>query len=174
MVGLFINTLPVRAQVRSEDTLMPWLKRLHAQMVEIRQYEYSPLIEIQGWSEAPRGLRLFDSILVFENIPLDDFSQEQDGSLEVRCAGFSGGRTNYPLTVTALPGSELSLEIAYDCSRFDDATITRMLGHFQTLLEGIITDPDKRIVDLPLLREAERQQLLVKWNYTKTEYPRDN
>ena len=58
MVGLFINTLLVRVQVATDDSLLPWLKRLQSQMVELRQYEYSPLVEVQRWSEIPRGLPL--------------------------------------------------------------------------------------------------------------------
>jgi amino acid adenylation domain-containing protein len=61
----------------------------------------------------------------------------------------------------------------YNTDLFDQATIERMLGHFQTLLEGIVTDPDQRISDLPLLTEAEKHQLLVEWNDTKADYPKD-
>ena len=56
---------------------------------------------------------------------------------------------------------------------FDAATITRMIGHFQTLLEGMVAHPEQRLSELPLLTDAERHQLLVEWNATKTDYPRD-
>lgn len=61
-VGMFINTLPVRVKLAGEDSLLPWLQQLQTQLIEIRQYEYSPLVEIQGWSEVPRGLPLFNSL----------------------------------------------------------------------------------------------------------------
>ena len=71
MIGLFINTLPIRVVVNPGDSLISWLQQLQNQELEIRQYEYSPLVEIQRWSEVPRDLPLFDSILVFENYPVD-------------------------------------------------------------------------------------------------------
>src|SRR3712207_2358451 len=67
----------------------------------------------------------------------------------------------------------LTAELEYNTDLFDAATITRMLGHFQTLLEGIVADPDQHISTLPLLTEAERHQLLVEWNDTQTKYPED-
>ena len=173
MVGLFINTLPVRVQVAADDSLLPWLKRLQSQMVELRQYEYSPLVEVQRWSEIPRGLPLFESILAFENSAVGGFLNELGGGLDVRTLRFEGGRTGYPLTTLALPGPELLLQISYDCRRFDTPTITRRLGHFQQLLEGIATDPGRRLSELPLLTEAERQQVLVEWNQTAVAYPKD-
>jgi amino acid adenylation domain-containing protein len=169
MVGLFINTLPVRVKVDANTALLPWLKQLQAQLVEMRQYEYSPLIEIQGWSEVPRGVPLFESILVFENYPVDRVLRESKVNIEIQNVS-AFDRTNYPLTAIVIPGSELEFKISYDRNRFDCATITRMLGHFQTLLEGIATNPDVLLKDLPLLTKAEEHQLLVEWNDTKAEY----
>jgi surfactin family lipopeptide synthetase C len=172
MVGLFINTLPVRVQVSPRAYLLPWLKQLQAQQVELRQYEYSSLIQVQGWSEVPRGLPLFESIVVFENYPLDASLRESGSSLEL-CNIQSVELTNYPLTVVAWPGRELLLQIGYDCHRFDAATITRMLGHLQTLLEGIVAHPEQQLEGLPLLTQEERQQLLVEWNETQADYQQD-
>ena len=169
MVGLFINTLPVRVQVSPETSILPWLKAFQAQQVEMRQYEYSPLVEIQGWSEVPRGQPLFESIVVFENYPA---KQKMDRSLELRNVRVFE-QTNYPLTVVTGPGPQLPLHIIYDCSRFDAPTITRMLGHMRTLLEGIVANPEQQLSALPLLTETELHQLLVEWNKTLRDYPRD-
>ena len=70
MVGLFINTLPVRVRVRSDAQLIPWLKELQASQLEAREFDFSPLAKIQGWSETPRGTPLFHSLLAFENYPV--------------------------------------------------------------------------------------------------------
>jgi surfactin family lipopeptide synthetase A len=72
-----------------------------------------------------------------------------------------------------VPGTELTLRIGYQCHRFDPATITRMLGHLRTLLEGMGTDPARRLVDLPMLTQVERHQLLVEWNDSSLAYPQD-
>jgi hypothetical protein len=172
MVGLFINTLPIRVQASPEAFLLDWLKQLQAQQIEFRQYEYSSLVQVQGWSDVPRGVPLFESIVVFENYPVDASLQKQGGSLEFRNVR-SVERTNYPLTLVALPGAQLSLQLSYDCRSFDAATIIRMLRHLQTLLEGIVANPGQRLKNLPLLTQQERHTLLVEWNNTQTDYPYD-
>jgi amino acid adenylation domain-containing protein len=172
MVGLFMNTLPVRVRVSPEASLLPWLQALQAQQVEARHYEYSPLVHVQRWSNVPPGLPLFDTLFVFENYPGRATIQEWVSSLEIRQVRFVP-RTHYPLTVLVIPEPALVLRLSYQCPRFDSATITQMLGHLQILLEGIVADPGQRLADLPLLTQAEHQQLLVAWNNTHAAYPHD-
>ncbi len=172
MIGLFINTLPVRVRVAPDARVLGWLADLQAQQAELRQYEYSPLVQIQGWSEVPRGTPLFESILVFESYPVAEALHEQEGALTVGQVR-SVQQTNFPLTVVAEPGEQINLRIAYDGGRFDGATIERMLGHLRTLLEGIAATPDGTISALPLLTEAERRQALVAWNATARPFPLD-
>ncbi|MDZ8184103.1 MAG: amino acid adenylation domain-containing protein [Nostoc sp. ChiSLP02] len=173
MVGLLINTLPIRVQISPEEFLLPWLEKIKNQLVEARQYEYSPLVKIQEWSEVPKDLSLFESIVVFENYPIDASLRQQNINLEIK--GFhSFEKTNYPIRLTVIPGEELSLKISYDDGdRFDTDSIARMLGHLQTLLEGIVANPQQRLCELSLLTEIERHQLLVEWNDTQVEYPQD-
>jgi amino acid adenylation domain-containing protein/non-ribosomal peptide synthase protein (TIGR01720 family) len=172
MVGMFINTLPVRVKINAEESLLSWLGNLQSQLAEIRQYEYSPLVEVQGWSEVPRGLPLFESILVFENYPIDTTLKNGMQDLEIQSISFVDN-TNYPLTVIVIPGSELELSISYDCDRFDSDTITRMLEHLVTLLENIIADVSQPLASLSMLTEAEKHKMLVEWNNTQADYPQD-
>jgi amino acid adenylation domain-containing protein len=171
MVGLFINTLPVRVRIDADARVGEWLRKLQREQTEMRQYEYSPLVQVQGWSEVPRGLPLFESILDFENYPMDRAVGEWGANLELSDTGFTA-RTNYPLEVVAVPGTEFSLQMKYDASRFDDATIKRVLGHFEALLTGVAAGPERRIAELPWLTRAEEHQLLVEWNETEADYPR--
>src|SRR5207245_2422377 len=67
----------------------------------------------------------------------------------------------------------LTATLEYNVDLFDAGTIERMLGQFRTLLEGIVADPEQRLSELPLLTEAERQQVLVEWTHSHTDYPRD-
>ena len=162
MIGLFINTLPMRVQSPREAPLLPWLTEIQAQQVNMQQYEYTPLAEMQRWSRAPHGTPLFESILVFENFPLSDFSRGHNGDLKIRdlrCVE----KTNYPLTVIAGPGTELLLRMSYDCSRFDAATITRMLIHFQTLLQDIVQDSQRKLAEIKMILEEEREQWCSKF-----------
>lgn len=172
MVGLFINTLPIRVRVAPEELLLPWLKEIQNRQAQARQYEYSSLVEIQGWSEVARDLPLFESLVVFENYPIDSSLGERIADLKVNNVNVFE-KTNYPITAIVMPNAELILKILYDRHRFDSATITRMLGHFQTLLEGIIANPSGRLSAFSLLTEVERLTLLLKWNDTHADYPLD-
>jgi surfactin family lipopeptide synthetase C len=172
MVGLFINTLPARVQVSNDLSLLSWLQQLQAQQVEREQYAYTPLIDIQGWSDIPRGMSLFESIVVVENYPLKVSLQDLVSGLSIQSVR-SLEQTNYPLTLEAMPGDKLFLGIDYDCDRFDAATIGRILGHFQTLLENIVNHQEQKISELSLLTDAQRHQLMVEWNSTEVKYPQN-
>ena len=172
MVGLLINTVPMRLQVVADTPVLTLLKDLQVQQVESEQYSYSSLTDIQGWSEIPKGTSLFDSIVVFENYPFDGAQQLENGSFSIENIKIPQ-KNNYPITVIALPGQQFRVRISYDTSRFDDAAIARMLGHFQTLIEGIIANPQQRVSQLPMLTAVEQQQLLVEWNKTQAEYPQN-
>ncbi|HEY0606584.1 MAG TPA: amino acid adenylation domain-containing protein, partial [Herpetosiphonaceae bacterium] len=173
MVGLFINTLPVRIHVPQQKTVLAWLQQVQQQQTELRQYEYSPLVQVQSWSEVPRGQPLFESLFAFENYPVGNAAAEQDDTPALMIANMEGQeRTNYPLTIVAAPGPELSLRITFDNRRFDAATITRMIGHLQTILAGIAVHAERRISELPLVTAEEQQQLVVDWNNSAADYPR--
>ena len=171
IIGLFINTLPVRVKLSADDELLPWLQQLQTQQIEQESLSYSSLIDIQQWSDVPNGIGLFESLVIFENYPvsIDAVLQGWSDDLQISQAkGFE--RTNYPLSLTVIPGAELSLRINYDSNRFGSATIIRMLGHLETLLQGIVTNPQQKVCELPLLTVAEKQQLLVDWNDTSCNY----
>jgi aryl carrier-like protein len=154
MVGLFINTLPLRVSVPSGQLLIPWLKELQERLVELRQYEYSSLVQVQEWSDVPRGRALFESIFVFENYPVDSSLAARRAVPEI--SGLrSIEQTNYPLTIAAEPGAQLSLHAGYKTDRFDTAAVRRMLRHLETLLEGMIARPQQRVSELPLLSAAK-------------------
>lgn len=172
MVGLFINTLPMRVHLFPELTVLDWLNDLQSQQMEIYQHEHVPLVQIQNWSEIPNRMPLFESILVFENYRLDtSVLKEEQSNLELYDVR-TLERTNYPLRVEIEPNEELSIIILYDGSRFDDELVSQILRHFQRFLEGMISNPKQLIGELPTLTDAERYQVLVKWNDTGTDYPR--
>lgn len=171
MVGLFINTLPVRVHVRHDEVLIPWLKQFQADQLEARGYDFSPLGKIQGWSETPRGTPLFHSLLAFENYPVGVAAHHDSAGVIAKTDLFEG--TDYPLSVTVVPGSHLVVKIAYIQQRFDSAVISRMLGHFREVLKGIAASPDGRLGDLPLLAAAEERNAIETSRGAAVEYPRD-
>ncbi len=169
MVGLFINTLPLRVQVPGEAFLIPWLKEIMTRQAELERYSYTPLIEIRGWSEVPHPVSLFHSIVVFENYPLKGSFRELSTSLAI--TGIEGyNKNNYPLTVVVTPGPRLTLCLRYDPSLFHRDTIRRMKTHLKTLLENMARNPHQPLSRITMLTDSEREILLYEWNKNHTVY----
>src|SRR5207302_4237158 len=84
MVGLFINSLPLRVQMKEGERLLEWLRGLQQQQSEIGQYTYSPLTQVKQWSETPAGQPLFDTLIIFENYPIAPSLGQQSHDLGVR------------------------------------------------------------------------------------------
>jgi len=170
MIGLFINTLPMRVRIAPAQPLILWLKQIRDQNLALRDHEHTPLPKIQQWSDVPSGSALFESIVVFDNNSLNSTLRAQGGKWLCREFNYLG-QTNYPLTLIGYGDAELLLRIEYDEERFDQTTVRHMLGHVRTLLEGMITNVNLPAADLPYLTSAEQQQLLVGWNQTWTGGP---
>ncbi len=158
MVGMFINTLPVRVRIQPGETVRDWLKKNQALMVKMRQYEYTPLVKVQSWSPVPGGTPLFESIFVFENYPVDRAVDSQQLTLNIENVR-THARTNYPLTIVGAPGEHIHLLVAYDATRFERPIIERLLNHLENILRGFVEDPDKPVVQLPIVSAEEHQQI---------------
>ncbi|PAU57644.1 non-ribosomal peptide synthetase, partial [Pseudomonas sp. PICF141] len=170
MIGLFINTLPLRVSVDPEASLGQWLSALQGLNVDMRDFEHTPLTDIQGWSDFPRGETLFDSILVFENAPIDE--QILEGGFQFSLEGMDHSvHTHYGLTVVILPGEQLGIRVSYDRERFEASTIQRLLGHIASLVRGMLAAPDASLGSFELLAVDERQQLLSEWAVNPHDFP---
>ena len=111
VVGLCINTVPVRVRLPADRPVGSWLAELQAELVDLRRFEYCPLTDVHGWSGVPRGQPLFESIFIFEN----HAPQQAEGS-PPSPAGRAFERTSYPLTVIVGVAPELTLRVLYDTS----------------------------------------------------------
>ncbi|WP_432780446.1 amino acid adenylation domain-containing protein [Pseudomonas corrugata] len=172
MIGLFINTLPLRVSVDPDAPLGSWLGDLQGLNVDMRDFEHTPLTDIQGWSDFPRGETLFDSILVFENAPIDE--QILEGGFQFSLEGMDHSvHTHYGLTVVILPGEQLGIRVSYDRERFEAATVERLLGHIASLVAGMLAAPDAPLGSFELLAAEERQQLLGNWAVNPHDFPLD-
>ena len=116
MVGLFINTLPVRVRVRPEATLVEWLQELQAEQVERGSTSTARWCRCSGWSEVPAGQPLFESLVVFENYPVDAAPPERRPRSSAVRDTFSVERTSYPLMLTAMPADGLRVQLRYERS----------------------------------------------------------
>ncbi|WP_164018691.1 non-ribosomal peptide synthetase [Pyxidicoccus trucidator] len=170
MVGMFINTLPVRVRVEPDAALLPWLQRLQTAQAECQQYEYSSLMEVQGWSELPRGQQLFDTLLVFENFPRTLAEGSHLGRLgigDIEVLDY----TNFALDLDVLPGPELTLLATFDLHRLEESRVARLLSHLLHLLAQLVARPDVPLRALDILPEEERRRLLVEWSQRPVEFP---
>src|SRR5689334_13091421 len=100
-VGLFINTLPLRARVPINATVIEWLRALQRQQQELQEYEYCSLLDIHRWSEMPPGEPPFQSLLVFENVPVTARQTQSENGLVIQGDRSYGSATGYPLTLIA-------------------------------------------------------------------------
>ena len=167
MVGLFINTLPVRIRVPEDTEVILWLQQLQNDSATATIYEYSSLIDVQAWSELPTGQPLFDCLLVVENYPVNADMLAGQSALSLQNVQFVEW-THFPLTLLVSTGEQLTLTAKYSQHRATDDAIQRLLAHLETLLMGLTTHSLLR--DVPLLTAAEQEQLHL-WNQTAAEYP---
>ncbi|MEM7113999.1 MAG: amino acid adenylation domain-containing protein [Chloroflexota bacterium] len=167
MVGMCINTLPARVQLQQDEQLIPWLQKLQSEQLEARQYQYTPLAQIQQWSEIAPGQALFDSIVVFENYPGHEADRHALRIENIEYRELS----NYPLALLILPGEQIRFLVIYNRNRFDPETIERLLNHLQTILEAMVADPYRSLAAIPMLTPSEWDQLLVQWNDTTAALP---
>lgn len=169
LVGLLINTLPVRVKLSDNESSLACLERIQRRVSSALEYEHCSLKQIQNWSDVPFNLPLFETLLVFENFAGSGSSFDLDGPVEVSSAQLS--RTNYPLTLVVNPGAELRLQLIYHRNRFADDVIERMLVHLSNILGGIAASLEQSPRNLPMLTAAETQELLVNFNDTAREFP---
>ena len=144
MVGLFINTIPIRIRIDRHAGCAEWLHRLQIDQAVLDQYAYSSLAEIQQFSDVARRTPLFESLLVFENYPVDQSIDPAlsglviDG-IEVR------EHTNYPLTLAVVPGDQLLLRLSFETSRYEHAAALELLQQVEARLVAFAADPDQPV-----------------------------
>ncbi|WP_165840627.1 condensation domain-containing protein, partial [Streptomyces scopuliridis] len=161
ILGLFINTLPVRVTVTPDQPVTDWLRQIQDGQSESRRYEYMALSDIE--SDVPAGASLFDSLVVFENYPVDEAAAERHG-LGVREAE-AVESTNYALTLIAsATGDRLDMTLAYDPALFDRTTAERLSAQLGNAVTRLVANADSPVGDLDLLGEAERATVVDEWS----------
>lgn len=171
MVGQFLATIPFRVAIDPDMPVGDWLTRVNEEWGSLRGREHLSLVEIKKATAVPPSASLFDSLVIWE----DDFVGT---SFRSKAGEFLNRRfhlieqSSYGLMLAAYDDAELPVRISYDATRFERGTIRRMLGHVLSILEAIASQPDAAVSRLPLLTVAERHQVLVEWNDTAMEYPR--
>ncbi|MDX1699853.1 MAG: condensation domain-containing protein, partial [Melioribacteraceae bacterium] len=127
MVGMFINTLPVRVQLNPQSSVVEFLNKLQKTQLALREFEYSSLIDIHRMSDIPADKTMFDSIVVFENYPIKSIQDNINGKMSIEDADILE-KTNFPINLIAGLSDRLFLKLVYDVNRFSSEIIERMLN----------------------------------------------
>ncbi|MBV9109117.1 MAG: amino acid adenylation domain-containing protein, partial [Gemmatimonadetes bacterium] len=177
MVGMFLNTLPVRIAVDAGTPLDAWLAAVQARAGEATRHEHVPLTDVRALAEVPAGRPLFETLFVLENHPAGDpLSGEapSDPRLPEITGAEVGQRTNFALAVTAAPATEgLHLTATADAERLDERAVSRLLDGFETLLRQLTEGRAATAAELDPLTAEERALVVERLNATETAYPRD-
>ncbi|MGE5398756.1 MAG: condensation domain-containing protein, partial [Ignavibacteriales bacterium] len=160
MIGLFINTIPLRIIVEESKNVSEWLQELQVHVIETRDYEFSPLVQVKEWSEIPGDIPLFHSLFVFENYPVDEAVRMEIQNLSIRDIRTSS-RTNYPLVLSSSPEANIPLIIDYDKGKYSPEVVKMMLTHLSSLLNAIVLNPDKTVGELSIL-DTEKEEYIIK------------
>ncbi|WP_046759359.1 condensation domain-containing protein, partial [Kordia jejudonensis] len=169
-VGLYINTIPVCAQIDGKQEITNWLQSLQKQHTTAREeHGYLPLGVVEAQSEVKDTL--FDTLLVFENYPMDEISSDTKVSFEIENAkGIES--TNYSIALIIVPSSEgLKIKFDYNNTVIADETIQMIQDHLQTLLNSFLSGAT-HIKDLAYLTSVEETLLTDTLNQTATDYPK--
>jgi len=186
LIGFFVNTLVLRTDLSCNPTFQELLDRVREVTLGAYAHQDLPFEKLVEELHPERSLSrhpLFQVVFGFENAPMEALELPR---LTVSSLNIDFKTTRFDLEFHLWQASEgfrslwgerwehgegIRGVVVYNTDLFDEGTITRMLGHFKRLLEGIVANPQARIANLPFLSEAERHQLLVEWNDTQADYP---
>ncbi|HVI44681.1 MAG TPA: condensation domain-containing protein, partial [Chitinophaga sp.] len=168
-VGMYINTIPLYTRIGEQQEVTAWLRQLQAGQLDNREYQYSALNDVQHWS--PVNGDLFDSILVFENYPMDEVLLSQPWKLQLRAPDVKE-QTNYPLSITVVAGKTIDIRFEYNETILSAEDMAGIASHFETALLNIyrqatLTD------DIEIFTEDEKHWLLSGINENSFVYPAD-
>lgn len=174
LIGFFVNILVLRTNLNGEPSFRELLSRVKSTALAGYVHQNLPFEKLVEELQPGRDLSynpLFQVAFVLQNVPLPT---PKLSDISITCQEGYSDTAKFDLTLF-MEDREQGLvgTLEYDTDLFHADTMTRMLGHFQTMLEGIVANPDENISDLPLLTAAEHQTMLVKWNDTQVDYPRD-
>jgi hypothetical protein len=174
LIGFFVNTLVLRSNFSVNPTFTQLLAQVREMALGAYAHQDLPFEKLVEELKPERSLSyppLFQVMFVLQNAPSTALTFE---GLSASPVGIGGETAKFDLTLSMGESADgLRGSLQYSTDLFDDATIARMSGHLQTLLEGIVGNPNRRISHLPILTQAEDHQLLAEWNDTRRDYPSD-
>lgn len=175
IAGLFINTLPVVVKTVEGDTWRDLVKRVNAELVQMRDYEYVSLADVQKLSALKAGEEFFNTIAVFENFPVSTASATgQRGEQTIRFRMESSFElTNYDITVVFVGSEQIRGKMLYNPALFDAQEMEQIKEGYLAMVRGIVTTPEREIAHAAIVSEREKALLLGSFQATQAEFPQD-
>lgn len=171
MVGLFINTLPVRTNLSETLLVADLLQALRFQNLELRAHEHTPLSEIQSQLAGLRGRSLFNTVVIYENRELNATLRERGGEVWAGRHCTLHEQPSLPLTVSAFEVNGLEIRLLYDRRRFVDSSVERLTGCLITVALQMANNALRPLAELDVLTPLERDKILNEWNATNRPFP---
>jgi len=172
MVGLFINTVPVRVRVPASGSTAEWLRSLQAEEAEARDHELSPLPQVRSWSALPGDAPFFETLFVFENYPVGAGGDDDGEDPFVVTGGRAAERTNYAFSLVVAPSAEgMRATATYDARRLDPERARALLAAYATVLQRLAAGEDDLAAALDPVGDEERRRVVEEWNRTAAPYP---
>ncbi|WP_340067239.1 amino acid adenylation domain-containing protein [Ascidiimonas aurantiaca] len=167
MIGLFINTVPVRIQYSEKTRFLELLQKVHQEGVDSTAHHYMGLSDIQ--SQSSLGRDLFNHVVVFENFPVEEMVRSglENDQLEADFKLLSSEvheRTNYPLNIIIVPGERLCIRIEYDVSTYHTEFIEYIKTGLINVINVVINNPDIYVTDIEIINDNEKKKLLLDFN----------
>jgi len=172
MVGLFINTIPLRVQTGPHESIGDILRRVNTALQKREAYDHTPLVKIKEYSELGNEEHFFDHIVVIENYPLDNSLVPGNSRLSLESFSMAE-KTHYDLTVGITVFENIKVTFAYNQEKFTEDSMVRLAHHFRAMLETISHDPETQIPAIEIISPREKEQLLYEFNDTAAEFPKN-
>jgi iturin family lipopeptide synthetase B len=172
MVGLFINTLPLRIQTNSNEKTGDLLNRIDKALKMREEYSTTSLVNIKEYSEINNKEELFDNIVIIENYPLANRLILEESKLTIDSYSMVE-MTHYDLTVGIFINDDIEVNFTYNKEIFEKDNLVRLFHQLKLILQDIIKNPGKEIPEIEIISEKERNQILYEFNDTEAEYPKD-
>ncbi len=174
LIGFFVNTLVLRSDLSGNPSFRQLLTRVREVALQAYAHQDLPFEKLVESLQVERSLShspLFQVFFALQNVPDPDVTL---AGITFRQLEREHSTTLFDLSLVLIEKEGgLLTEVEYSTDLFNAATITRLLNHWQVLLEAIVSDPEQSIETLPLLTSGEREQLLVRWNATARDFPSD-
>lgn len=171
MVGLFINTLPLRINIDAESSVKDLLNILMNDSITLQKMAHIPLFEVQNCAYIKERDPLFDTILVFENHYVQPVDKNSD-ILKLELL-HTYEPTEYPLTLLISPGEEILLNANYKTENLKEYQIKSVVDHFVNVISNLIKHPQTLLRSIKIITKKEEAMILEDWNNTNVEYPKN-